>query len=223
MRRCERIEYVAVTQRIGDLGSLYTELRGDSNVLYALTTTHELRRLNLASATVSGPLAGNVADFAVSEERLVAYTTLPDGDGARTVGYITGGNSKAKTIATYQALGTAALRVATGSYYGEHYVAIAHGEALDILRGSLPSSDTSDKLALTKVAGLTIAGGSDYIGFAPGNNRIVYAARDAKIVTYDLELQTNATLALQSPLTRDVEWLDNYHIFATGNTSYYYD
>ena len=113
--------------------------------------------------------------------------------------------------------------MATGSYYGEHYVAIAHGEALDILRGSLPSSDTSDKLALTKVAGLTNAGGSDYIGFAPGNNRIVYAARDAKIVTYDLELQTNATLALQSPLTRDVEWLDNYHIFATGNTSYYYD
>ena len=229
----DKTEYLSLDIRDGKARNITTELGieaakiayslGDSNVLYALTTTHELRRLNLASATVSGPLAGNVADFAVSEERLVAYTTLPDGDGARTVGYITGGNSKAKTIATYQALGTAALRVATGSYYGEHYVAIAHGEALDILRGSLPSSDTSDKLALTKVAGLTIAGGSDYIGFAPGNNRIVYAARDAKIVTYDLELQTNATLALQSPLTRDVEWLDNYHIFATGNTSYYYD
>ncbi len=229
----DKTEYVSLDIRDGKARNITTELGigatkiayslGDSNVLYALTTTHELRRLNLSSATVSGPLAANVDTFAINEERVITYTTLPDSEGTRTVGYVTQGNTKAKTLVTYASLGSAALRVATGSYYGEHYVALLHGETLDIMRGNLPSSDSADKLALTKVAGLTIADSSDYVGFSPGNNRMVYAARGSKILTYDLELQTSATVALQSPLVRDVQWLDNYHVFGTGEAGYYYD
>ena len=229
----DKTEYLSLDIRDGKARNITTELGvaatqiayslGDSNVLYSVTTAHELRRLSLSSATVSGPLAADVDSMAINEERVIVYTTLPDSEGTRTVGYVTQGNGKAKTLASYKSLGSGALRVATGSYYGEHYVAVLHGETLDIMRGNLPSSDSMDKITLTKVAGLTITGGSDYIGFSPGNNRMVYAARDAKIVTYDLELQTSATVALQSPLTRDVQWLDNYHIMATGETGYYYD
>ena len=68
-----------------------------------------------------------------------------------------------------------------------------------------------------------IAGGGDYLGFAPGANRMIYVASDKRVVTYDLELRTNATITLQTPLVRDVQWLDGYHILATGPNSYYYD
>lgn len=229
----DKSEYISLDVRDGRARNITAEMGieiakvayslGDSNVLYVLTTAHELRRINLPAATVSGVIAANVADFSINEERVITYTTLPDDNGTRTAGYVTQGNLKAKTIATYPLLGDAALRVATGNYYGEHYTVILHGETLDIMRGDLPSSDGTDKLTLTKVAGLKIAGGSDYVGFAPGNNRIVYAARAARMVTYDLELQASATVALQSPLTRDVQWLDTYHILAVGQSGYYYD
>ena len=229
----DKTEYISLDTRDGKARNISVELGvdakkiayslGDSAILYALTTSHELRRINLSSSTVSGPLATNVADFTSNEERVIVYTTLPNASGDRAVGYVSGGTTKAKTIATYQAIGDAALRVTTGNYYGEHYTAIVHGTTLDVLRGDLPSSDSSDKVVVTNVAKLTIANGSDYIGFSPGNNRIVYVARDTKVVTYDLELQTSATAALQTSLTRDVQWMDSYHIFATGEAGHYYD
>jgi len=95
-----------------DIASVAYSL-GDSNVLYVVTTAHDLRRINLSGATVSGPLATNVATISVNEERVIGYTTLPDAEGTRTVGYVTQGSSKAKTIATYKALGAAALHVAS--------------------------------------------------------------------------------------------------------------
>lgn len=195
----------------------------DSNVLYVLTTAHELRRVTLGSATVSGPLATNVDSVAVDESRVIAYTTLADADGVRTVGYVTQGNNTAKTLFSYDSLGTAGLQVATGNYYGQHYVAVLRGETLVILRGDLPASDSTADVSLKKIAQLTIADGGDHLGFSPASNRMVYVGRGSKVVTYDLELLVNATVTLQSPLTRDVQWLDEFHIMATGGTAHFYD
>ena len=229
----DKSEYLSLDTRNATATNITTELGvdiasidyslGDSNVLYALTTTHELRRLNLGSATVSGPLALGVSSFNVAENRVIAYETLPDSKGMRSVGYVSSGSNVSKPIASYHLANDAPLRVVTGNYYGDHYVAVLRGELVEILKGDLPSSDSSSKIDLESVASLMIAGGGDYLGFAPGANRMIYVASDKRVVTYDLELRTNATITLQTPLVRDVQWLDGYHILATGPNSYYYD
>ena len=196
---------------------------GDSNILYALTSARELRRLNLSSQTVSGPLVSNVGDFAVSEERLVTYETLADASGARTVGYVSSGSSKAKTLATDKSLVDKALAVATGNYYGEHYTVILRNNTVTISKGSLPASDSDAAIDLKEVTTLTLNEPGNYVGFSPELNRMVYVASGSRIVTYDLELKASSTVTLQEALTRDVEWLDPYHIVATGQNSYYYD
>lgn len=229
----DKTEYLSLDIRDGKTHNLTAELGlalrkveyslADSNTLYALTTTNELRRITLSAATVSGPLVANVEDFSTNEERIVTYQTLADANGERTVGYVSSGATKAKTIGTYKQTEAATLRSTTGNYYGEHYTVILRDNTLKILKGDLPASDSNDTVSFAQVATLTIDGGGEYLGFSPGNNRMVYIGKGTKIITYDLELKTTATTALQSPLTRGVEWLDSYHLFVIGQSGYYYD
>lgn len=195
----------------------------DSNVLYILSTSHELRRVNISGMTMTGPLASDVSNFVVTEPQVVTYETLPDANDQRIVGYVSADSSKAKVLSSYSGLNGATLLASSGSYYGDHYVAILHNTTLDILQGNLPSSDSNAVLSLAPVATLTIAGGGDYLGFSPGDDRFIYVAKGTHIITYDLELNTTSTTTLQAPLTHDVQWLDGYHILTSNVNGYYYD
>ena len=52
---------------------------------------------------------------------------------------------------------------------------------------------------------------------------MVYVTNGARVTTYDLELKSTATTTLQAPLTRDIQWLDGYHIISANKDGYYYD
>lgn len=228
----DKNEYLSLDTRDGKARNVSTELgvevkkiayaRGDSNVLYALTTANELRRINMSSSTVSGPLASDVADFTINEDTVIVYTTLADVDGKRVVGYVSSGSNKAKVITSYTG-GDSTLLASTGNYYGDHYFAVLHGTTLKVFKGDFPSSESASAPTLAQVASLTMADGAEYVGFSPNNNRMVYVAKSTQIVTYDLELRSHALTTLQDPLTRDVQWLDDYHLFAVGENGYYYD
>lgn len=52
---------------------------------------------------------------------------------------------------------------------------------------------------------------------------MVYVTKGARVMTYDLELKDAATTTLQEPLTRDIQWLDGYHMLSANKDGYYYD
>lgn len=195
----------------------------DSNTAYVLSSTHELRRVNISAMTLTGPLAANVSSFTVTEPHITTYETLPDANDQRIVGYVSSDSSKAKVLSSYSGLGTAPLLSSSGSYYGDHYVTILHGDTVDILQGNLPSSDSNAVLMLKPLTTLTLVGSADYLGFAPGDDRFIYIAKGTHITTYDLELSRSSTITLQKPLTRDVQWLDGYHLLTTNTNGNYYD
>lgn len=196
----------------------------DSATAYILTSSHELRRADLNQTTISGPLATNVAEFAMTDQTTMTFSTLPDEAGARTVGYVSAGQTVAKQIQKFDDIGTTPLHIATGTYYGDRYVAIAHGNTADIYTGSLPSSDSTAALSLKKYANFSIDGGAEHLGFSPDQYRFVYASNGATVMTYDLELKKSARVTLQAPLDGDVVWMDGYHIISTaGGNGYYYD
>jgi len=214
---------VNVSAGLGVSASVMRYALNDSNVVYMLTTSYELRRGNISSMTLSGPLASAVDDFSVSESNVIMYETLPDANDQRIVGYVSSDSGKAKMLSSYSGLGGTALLASFGSYYGEHYVVILHGTTLDILRGDLPASDSNAVLSLTHYASLTVANGGDHLDFSPDNNRMVYVTKGARVMTYDLELKDAATTTLQEPLTRDIQWLDGYHMLSANKDGYYYD
>ncbi len=239
----DKTEYLSTDIRNGVTYNISTRLgvdvakvmysRSDSNVVYILTTTHELRRGNSNDTVLSGPIATNISDMAMTEQNLLTYTTLADNKGVRTVGYVSSGSTKAKTIASYSDIGAAPLDIATGNYYGDRYTAVLHGQTLDIFVGSLPGSDNTGNISLTRVAQAPAVNGEDTVGFSPGDNRIVYATHGTTAVAYDLELAQSSLITLagttpavvtkQSSVTPGLQWFDNYHVMTTGGPLYVYD
>lgn len=196
----------------------------DSGILYILTNTHELRRANLSQSTLSGPLAASVAEFSMPNRDTVIYSTLPDESGVRAVGYVSSGLTTSKQLMSYKNMKDTPVHASIGTYYGEQYAVISHGEVIDIYQGDTPGSDAKPAVSLKKVASYTAPGGVDYVGFSPGENRFAYAAKGTSILTYDLELMQKSSVTLQSSLSRDVEWMDGYHIVTTaGGRGYFYD
>ncbi len=214
-----------ITKRLGvDIDTTMYSL-ADTNVVYVLTANHELRRANLADMTLSGPLASNVSSISITEKNSVQYATLPDEKGVRTIGYVSSGATKAKTLFEYPGLAsTANLAGLSGTYYGDHYVVASHGDTIDIYRLDLPSSDTTSVLAPTHIGSMTLAGGATYLGFSADTNRFIYGQRDNTIVTYDLELVSSARITALANLTRRAEWIDAFHVATTvGGSGTYSD
>ena len=235
-------EYLSVDVRNGSTYNVTTLLgtdiqkiwysRSDNNTVYIITANHELRRGNLNDATLSGPLVKNVSDAVMNSDSRVMYVTLPDNDGARSVGYVTTGKMVAKTIKTYKTLADP-LSVASGEYYNDQYVAIIHGGTLTVLQGDLPSSDSKLPLEMKTVVSRSFKDNENTVGFSPDDNRIVYAVNGTYVFTYDLELMmaSNITVANDLPgqlgsqvtTTPGLQWFDRRHIMSSGGPLYVYD
>lgn len=209
----------------GTISSLEFSL-ADSNVVYVLTDTHELRRVSLADSNVSAPLLANVASFSQGDRSTIAYATLPDPTTKkRNLGYWTTSSSSPRILRTVADAGTKAADISMSTYYSEQYVVLANGTDVEILMGDLPVSDSTNRLSMTQIARYTLPSEESTIGFSPTERRFVYAQFSGGLWTYDLEIKklSKTTFEGTAP-SRPLDWLNAYH-FATSNndTFAYYD
>lgn len=198
---------------------------GHNDIVYILTANGELRRGHLGNVTLSGPLLSNLQDFSQYDESLVTYTTNPDATTKkRSVGYYTEGASKARMVRHYPDDASVPLVMKVGKYYGDKYMTIAHGQTIEIFVVTLPSSDSSSTPAFEQVAKYDVGSTIRHAGYAPGENRFVYAQTDTSYVTYDLEWETKYTTPLAATPTRELDWEDGFHMVdTTGGSFVQYD
>lgn len=196
---------------------------GNSRALYILETNGELRRIDLGAKTISAPIITNVAEFYQYDRSTITYATkIDDTTKKRTIGYITNGASKARTLKTYADLGDTPLHLRIGHYFDKTYVAIAYGETLDITSGDLPSSDSTDVSKQVQVASVTIPGGVTKLAFSPDTQRFVSAETPTSITTYDLELNTLGSAKIENANGRGIQWVDREHFVSnTGEMALY--
>lgn len=187
----------------------------DSRILYALVDG-DIRRIDIGAATLSGPLVENVASFSLYDRATITYVTQPNPETKqRSVGYYDEGTAKPRTIRSYSDNGALPLQLAVDKYFGDPYVAIAHGDVLEIFEGELPRSDTTDPSSLKAVATVALPGGADYLTFKT-NGRFIVAQHGDSYTVYDLELKKMTTTKLKgtAPVTAKLDWLDNYMIWS---------
>lgn len=183
----------------------------NSNVLYGLVGQN-LRKIDLGSVTLSGPLVTNVAEFSLYQNSTIIYTTLLDPTThTRTAGYYSDGADKARTVRSYADNGQVPLRLAFGSYYRDTYVGIAYGDEVEVLTGDLPRSDATDVSTLHAVTTMTVPGGVLDLSIMT-SGRFVVAQTASGYVVYDLELKKTTTTTLKGPAvtTEKLHWLDGY-------------
>jgi hypothetical protein len=190
----------------------------DSNVVYVLSD-NDVKKINIIGQTLSGPLIRNVADFSLYDNSTITYVSRLSVDTRqRSVGYYTDSATTPRVLRTYSDTGKTPLHVAFGKYYNELYTAIAYGETVDILKGNLPSSDSTDTSSQKAVATMNVPGGTQYLSINTGG-RFVTAQHNTSYSVYDLELDKMSTTPLVSAMApqQELHWLDGYTVWDDQN------
>lgn len=186
----------------------------DPNIIFAIVDG-DIRRIDLAASTISGPLVENVASFGLHDRSTITYVTNVDPrTKQRAVGYFDEGAAKPRTVRTYSDE-TSSLRFAIDKYFGDHYIAIAHGQVLEIFEGDLPRSDATDPSSMKVVATVALPEGADFLSFKT-NGRFIVAQKGASYTVYDLELKKMTTTNLKGSSTVDkkLNWIDGYNVIS---------
>lgn len=186
----------------------------NSHILYAKIGS-DVRKIDLNAATLSRPLATNVAEFALYSDSMITFTTERDGTtGTRSVGYYVDGADAPRIVKTYTDDGTAPLHFVVGRYFSDTIESIAYGDTLTMLKGDLPRDDTT-KITLKDLATMPLVGGAQYLTDMT-NGRFIVAQNGATIAVYDLELTKSTTFTLKGAgdVTKQLKWLDNYTMWS---------
>lgn len=182
----------------------------DSSQLYSLTPGGDLRLIDLGAGTISAPLESGVAEFTVTDDGMLTYTSQYDAKTrVRTVGYISDGASNGQILRSYTDDGTSPLHIATGVYYGTRYAAISYGKTLDLLQADLPNSGNTDGTSKLQLIGsFNLPTGSTRYLTMRTNGRFVIAQDGANVSVYDIELGSFTTMKFGALVP--LRWLDGY-------------
>lgn len=186
---------------------------GSNNRIMIAQIGTDIRQIDLDAATLSRPLVTNVAAFNLSEASTITYVTnFDETTSTRSIGYYKLGSDTPVTLRTYTE-GTLPLHIAVGTYFSDTYIAINHGDDVDILKGTLPET-TIEKSSLSAVASYKIVGGSQWLTIHT-DGRFVVAQNGGTYTTYDLELNkmTSTTLKGKTETTTQLKWLDGYTVW----------
>jgi PEGA domain-containing protein len=216
-----KIEWIVVdTQDINDTQNVTKLLSIDASkvvfsgdnpkVLYAQIGS-DVRRVDVGSATLSRPLASNVAEFSVYEDSTIVFSSLLDPETKkRTVGYYDQGSDKTRIVRTYTDDGISPVHIALGEYFSETYFAVSYGDKIDILKG-----DFSNPSKAKQIATMSVVGGAQYLTIST-DGRFVVAQRGGTLVVNDLELNKSTTTEIKgvSEVTDQFKWLDTYTVWS---------
>lgn len=198
-----------ITKLLGVSMSKVTFSNANSNVLFVQTDS-DVRKVDIGAATLSRPLISNVAEFALHDRSMIVYSTKKDENNERSIGYYEDGAEKPHTVQRFNDDGNAPLHFTLDKYFGEYYLAIAHGDTTRVLTGRLPGDET-EAGQLREVASFQQPGGTGYLSIR-ANGRLVVAQNQNDLRVYDLELKKayQTTFKGDVQMTKQVGWLDNY-------------
>ena len=176
------------------------------NTLYILSDG-TIRRLNVSDGTISRALVSDVAQFTAHTNATVSYVSNLQSDNAtRTIGVYRDGDDVPKILKTVTDK-KAKLSVASATYYGTTYTAIAQDNAVTIYKGHYDKGMDS----LSQVATTTLETPVDSIEFnSTGSHLLIRGGRSFASYTVDRKQFARATLAEGS--SSDLFWLDPMHL-----------
>ena len=181
-----------------------------NNRIVFVQTGNDIRSVDLNADTLSRVLVSNVEKFNLSESSVINYvTTIDQEKNIRSVGYYQTGSEKPVIVRSYDD-SVIPLNISTGNYFNNDYIAINHGQDIDLFRLNLPK-DSAEAANIESFKNFDIVGGSEWLSF--GNKGRFVIAQNGNIYTvHDLELDKTTTTELKgaSVNSKKISWLDNY-------------
>lgn len=197
-----------ITRLLGINASQLVFGNGTNSILYALVDD-TVRRVDRGSATISRPLVKNVETFSLYDSDTVVFTERRNEEtNKRGVGYYLASDDKTYQVGAYTEANDAP-RIAIGQYFGDTYIAVAHGGKVAVSMGDLGNPDEWQEITTMEL------GGVKHLSIVTAG-RFVIAQTDDSYVVYDLELKklTTTTLRGTGLVTEELRWLDGYTVWS---------
>jgi len=179
----------------------------NGRILYA-RVDDVVRRVNLDDLTLSRPLVEHIDDFGVYKSTTLLYTTKPDDQKQRTVGYLADDMDKATALGAFADDGQR-IHIAMGEYFGKRYVATAHGAKLVVTTGTLPRGESRGDMK--PVTTITLPVTTERLLISTSGRFVIAEGSDSYTV-HDLELVKTDTTQLRGTPTvpHSLKWLDSF-------------
>lgn len=169
-----------------------------------------LRRFDVASGSMSEPLAQNVVSMNLYSAHDFVYVSHVNN---RYEVRVIVDRAQSKRVATYD--NTVPVRVDLSKYFNEYYVAIARGASFEMVKNPQKDADHGLKKVLT----LTLPGEASWIDMSP-DGRFAVVGNGTKLITYDIELKDYSNVTFPgnpSDPSRAPSWLDDYLLVSTAD------
>lgn len=209
---------VNVSQLLGIELSQLSFAGTSGNSLFGVTNG-VLRKLDLASATISRALINNVTDFSVYDGSIITYTgTVDVGNQTFDVaGVYRDGDREAielfRTTASQPRL--TQLHIQTSRYYNDRYLVVAANDTVTVWKGQYPSTQADIPSRLTVVETFTLPDAVEYLSISPKGNHVVAQAGVA-LTSYEFEYDrvTNSSIETGESTSHQLRWLDGAYLWA---------
>lgn len=177
------------------------------NVFYARDTT-DLRKLDIAAGTISGPVASNASSFVLYRTDTLSYVS--DRDAKRMVG-VKINDQERVAVRNYDT--TQPVLTSVSSYFSDVYLAVARGTSVEIIKNPMDVTESKKSYAT-----ITLPVRPAWLQFG-SSGRFVVAGTGTQFVTYDLETKETFSVNLPgtSSETRPLQWLDDYILVSTAD------
>lgn len=185
----------------------------DGKALYGLAQDGVVRKFDLESQTISRALLRNVEQFSIDPNtKIISYVGVdPDNTQQRVAGVYRDGDTAGHVLR--RTTSDDMMMIATSLYHGNHYVAIAEGEEVAILKGDYPRS-SNDEAALASYATMTLEDRIQWLRFSNAGDFLV-AQSDTSFIGFEVEHKRATSAPIASGTT--LRWLDDAYVWDDKN------
>lgn len=188
-------------------------------VLYGLTSDGAIRKLDLSAATLSRAFVTHVDSFALFDNTILSYVGVDPEDATKRVAGVYRDGDEASHILRSVVSPDVSLKIATGKYYTDNFVAIAEGNVVTVLKGSYPTSSSQDDTSLAEVETLELSGVVSTLSFSPAGDYVL-AQSGESFKSYEIEhdrADVGTVKSADGKAVSTLKWLDDSHLWSDDN------
>lgn len=176
------------------------------NAFFALVDG-DVRKIDLNGGTISRPLIAKVNDFILYKSDTIAFTATRDDE---TVAGIYKDGDEELIVRSYEK-DDEPVRATVSAYFSDTYLAISHGNAVEVLKNPQDDSESAGRVFAEFEAPENV----QWLQFA-SSGRFVVAQHGNTFTTYDLEEDKEFTTTLaegEGTIEKRLRWLDDYYVW----------
>jgi len=188
-------------------------------VLYGLTNDGTVRKIDLSGETLSRAFITHADSFSIFDNTIISYVGIDPSDATKRVAGVYRDGDEAAHVLRSVVSTDVVLKIATGRFYGNDYVAIAEGNVVTVLKGTYPNSSSQDTSSLAKYATCELTGTASALSISP-NGDYVFAQSGAKFMSYDIEHTRSAVgtiVVAEGQAASTLRWLDDDLVWNDDN------